>query len=1088
MTIDWIGFNSFVGMTFRLPLAGYLIAGLYGLGSIWLLVRRRQDFTRMNGAVLIGTILTAPLAAECAVLHLPNGTTLHPLLYLPPLVAATWLGVGPAVVIGALEGLTVALFVTGRLTQPFEMALVAGAIALLLNQSYRGRIGNSLRQPAVAALLVALLGAWPAILLAELLTFPTPGIAALTHASGQVWMVGLSQVAGGLIAGGILQAVLWRRPTLRPTRAAPPMAPPWERHLSSRLLFTLVPIALVAVIVLVSAIAMISYRVAIDSVLSQMRHDAATVSDGIPFFVQFGRSLILNLAKDERLLTDDAEARHTQLSEGLRTVPFFQQLIYFDAGGDPVAAYPDDSLTTLALSSEERSRARLALESGIPGETTLTTQNDGQPAVLVSFVSPINDPSTHEPGGALLGRAALNDNPVLSPVENVLGGAGETTGEGFIVDESGQILLYPMAPERQLEIIDLESASELARTEGPGRAFRLRRPDGTVQLIYLMPIEGHSDWSVAIVVLNDVVVAQAVNISLPILVILVAMAIAGFMLLIAVATRIADPLEALSEAAGRIAQGQLDSRITVAGDDEVGRLGLAFEEMRQRLKSRQSEQEKLLTVSRSVSASLELFRAMPPILSAILETTDAIGVRIALRTEGENIQSYGAGQGAAKMAPLDGQIIDLVEHEGIIVVGQLWRAEVFDTSALSPNIKALVALPLRNDTSFHGALWVGYDHEHDFEEPELTFISTLSGQAAISVANARLFAAAEGGRQRLETILQSTADGIIVCDNDGRVVLMNPAAEKIFHTRIDSARNKSAMRVIDQPELVRLLTDLREPIATLELPERDGKTYYASASTIIGAGGQIAGRVAALRDITPLKELDHIRTVYLNTAAHNIRSPLTYMRGHVTMATMMGDMNEKQRESLDKVLFGIDQITDLTNRLLRLSHLESDVKLDLTLVDVSAMLGDIRDSLEEAANERKATLKVHAASSLPLVEADAILYREAIFNFAHNAIKYSPEKGKVVVRAECDGTHITISVKDSGIGIDPEEQKQLFKAFSRIPQREGDPPKPAGTGLGLALTKAIAEAHSGSAWVQSERGKGSTFFIKLPLRQPEQEG
>jgi len=79
-------------------------------------------------------------------------------------------------------------------------------------------------------------------------------------------------------------------------------------------------------------------------------------------------------------------------------------------------------------------------------------------------------------------------------------------------------------------------------------------------------------------------------------------------------------------------------------------------------------------------------------------------------------------------------------------------------------------------------------------------------------------------------------------------------------------------------------------------------------------------------------------------------------------------------------------------------------------------------------------------------------------------------------------------VKDSGIGIDPEEQKNLFKAFSRIPHREGDPPKPRGTGLGLALTKAIADAHNGLVWVESARGKGSTFFIKLPLRQPEPKG
>lgn len=1092
MSVDWIGFDNFVGLAFELPLAGYLIAILYGGGVLWLLIRHRWDFVRLDRKHLIAlgvfTVVT-PLAAEVITLYFPGEVVLRPLLYLPLVFVGVGIGVGPATALGVLTGLTLMLFDTARLTQPMEIGLTAGIMAVVLNQRYWGQIGNWLRRPIISTPLVILIVGWPITLLAMLLTHPASGLTALSYVSAQALSTGLAQIGSGLVAAGVLHLMLWRWPSWQLAKPEVLVAPPWERHLSHRLLFTFIPLAFTGIIILVSAVAFIAHRVATDLVIDQMTQDATTAGDGIPFFIQVGRSLILNLAKDEALLTGSSEERQRYLEEGLRAVPFFQQLIFFDEMGTPISSYPDVATMGLGLSTEERTRVRFALEGGIPTEITVITHGDDR-AVFVSFVAPVGDTTVMgEPCGVIMGRAPLSANPILTLVENALGSALVPAREGFIIDEAGQILLYPNHPERQLETFNLDTAEEIGRGQGLGRAFRERQSDGTVQIVYLLPVEGHSEWAIVIIVPNDVVLEQAVHISLPILIILVMMTFAAFPLTIAITTRITVPLETLAEAAGRIAKGQLDRPIYVGGQDEVGRLGLAFEGMRQRLKGRLSEQEKLLSVSRSVSASLELFRSMPPILSAALEATDAAGVRIVLRTEGAEVQTYAAGAVAAGMASLDQQLLDLVEQEGTVVIGQLWRASgALETSSASSDIKALVALPLRSDTSFHGVLWLGYDHEHAFEESELTFISTLGGQAAVAVSNARLFAAAEGGRRRLVTILASTADAVIVTDNDGRIVLMNPAAEEIFGIRSEAARNRPILRVVDQPELVRLLTDLRNPTATLELPERDGKTLYASASTIVGGDGKITGRVAVLRDITYLKELDHMRTVFLHTVAHNIRSPLTYMRGFVNMIPLVGDVNQKQHEALDRILTGIEQINRLTTRLLDLARLESGAELDLTLVDVRAMLESICAALADAADGSQIALSVSASTNIPLLEADETLYREAVFNLVDNALKYTPEGGTVDVCVYSDGQTLTIAVEDNGIGIDPEDQRQLFRAFFRAQQREDDPPKPRGSGLGLALSRAIAEAHNGSVRVESERGKGSTFYITLPLRQPEQEG
>lgn len=1101
MSFKWFALDDGLALNTQLSVPGLIIALICALILTLFWIRRRHDFaglTMRQWAALAAIVVIAPFAALFASLTIqsylfaPFNIMIYSVALLPLVVAAVWLGAGPAAFVGAVTGLAWAFTSSGRITQPLEVGLLGAAAGTLLNLAYRGNPARWLRQPLLAMVLSAVFVGWPLVLLGIFATNNGPGFVGLERTLQALIpsLVGMLITAG--FAGLILQFVMMWRPRWRPIQEHELQTAPWDRHLSHRILFTLIPLTIVVILVLVGVVALASYRVATRLVVDQMARDAANAGSNIPFFTQVGRSLIHDLAAGSELTTADSDEVESILEERLRAVPFFQQLVYLDASQQTVGTYPPLS-SEFTVSAVETEAIRIALEEGIPAEVTVYSEETSATA-SVSFLAPMLNPETGDPAGVLLGSTALDTNPILSPVVTVLESGFVGSGEGFIINEQNRILLYPAHPEREQEVFQLRPSSELSATGREGSAFRQREEAGTQTLVYIMPVQGQSGWSVVVTVPDEVVLTLAAQIALPMLLLLLTLAAAAFPLTVVVMRRITDPLGQLLTAADALGQGDLGRPVEVAGEDEIGRLGEAFEQMRVRLRDRLDELERLLRVSRSVASSLELFRAMPPILNSALEVTNALGVRVVVRQGGSQpVQSYASGEAAAVMASLDEQLLELVERQGTVVISQLWRASgSLDTTALPSRVQALMALPLRSDTSFHGVFWLAYDHEHSFEQAEMTFLSTLAGQAAVAIANARLFGEAQEERRKLEAVLESTADAMIVADNQGCIALLNPAAEKQLGLRAEEVRGRPAEQVIELQEMARLLTSLQEPVSVLEIPGPRGKTLLASVSTIVGHDGSITGRVAVMRDITALKELDNIKTVFLRIVSHDLRSPLTYMRGYLSMLPLTGELNDRQQEAIEKVTHGIDSISLLSERLLYLSRLQfgDEAQLELSMVDVETLINEVLAEQENSARQRNVSIKLVAEDRLPLLAADKMLYRQAVANLINNAVKYTPEGGEVTIRAaqvrDNNATQITVSVTDNGIGIREEDQPRLFEAFFRVPQREGEPPRPRGSGLGLALVKAIATAHGGSVGVDSEFGGGSTFHISVPVRKVDE--
>jgi signal transduction histidine kinase len=254
------------------------------------------------------------------------------------------------------------------------------------------------------------------------------------------------------------------------------------------------------------------------------------------------------------------------------------------------------------------------------------------------------------------------------------------------------------------------------------------------------------------------------------------------------------------------------------------------------------------------------------------------------------------------------------------------------------------------------------------------------------------------------------------------------------------------------------------------------------------ADGRQVGRVCVLRDVTRFKELDTLKSEFVSTVSHDLRSPLTLMRGYATMLEMVGNLNEEQQKYLQRMSVGVDSMTRLVNNLLDLGRIEAGVDLNLEMVPLRRLLHKVVESLQVAAAHKQVELAVlFAEEAEPVVEADAGLIEQAVHNLVENAVKYTLEGGRVTaaLRVVDGGQNAVIEVRDTGIGIAPPDQLRLFERFYRVAHRETR--KQRGSGLGLAIVKSIVERHNGRVWVESELDRGSTFTVVLPLKQFQAE-
>ncbi len=355
----------------------------------------------------------------------------------------------------------------------------------------------------------------------------------------------------------------------------------------------------------------------------------------------------------------------------------------------------------------------------------------------------------------------------------------------------------------------------------------------------------------------------------------------------------------------------------------------------------------------------------------------------------------------------------------------------------------------------------------------------------------------EEEREKLETVLQSIGEGVIVLDSENRVVMVNRRVSEIFgvpsktlagaglEVLIGQVRHRLVNRDAVDEKMGQLKQDpSRVDEIVLELDGPGGQAVRLFCTPMRGADGKVLGRIATSLDLSREREVERLKVEFLSTISHELRTPLTSIKGSLGLIRggAVGAVSADMRELLDIALTNADRLIGVINDILDIFQLErGEMRIRPGPMSLAKSIQQAVHAVANQAELHKISIEAHLPEDLPSVRGDPRRVEQVLVNLLSNAIKFSPAERKVVVSAGCDNQMVVVSVQDFGRGMSREFQSRLFSKFEHAQSaltRESQ-----GAGLGLAICRHIVDMHGGRIWVESEEGVGTTFYFSLPAAE-----
>ena len=353
----------------------------------------------------------------------------------------------------------------------------------------------------------------------------------------------------------------------------------------------------------------------------------------------------------------------------------------------------------------------------------------------------------------------------------------------------------------------------------------------------------------------------------------------------------------------------------------------------------------------------------------------------------------------------------------------------------------------------------------------------------------------ESERQRLDSVLRHMSDGVIATDRRGRIVIMNTAALDILNLKSEKVIGFPLLSILPLEEKVTFRELLETQHERLIHLEEDGEDSIVQCefSVIQRESGFISGLVCVLTDVTEQQKIDRERRNFVSNVSHELRTPLTSIKSY-TEALVDGAWENKEIAPgfLKVIETETDRMMRMITDLLNLSRMDQNrLALEKEFINMNELVVHIVNRFEmvlqsEPYRDKNYRILTDITQRDLWVELDQDKITQVLDNIINNAIKYSPDGGRIIVRLMETHTDIIVSVSDEGLGISRKDIPHLFDRFYRVDKARSR--AMGGSGLGLAIAQEVIQLHGGKIWVNSIENKGSTFFVSLPYIPFEEDG
>ncbi len=508
------------------------------------------------------------------------------------------------------------------------------------------------------------------------------------------------------------------------------------------------------------------------------------------------------------------------------------------------------------------------------------------------------------------------------------------------------------------------------------------------------------------------------------------------------------------------------------------------------------QRDYLLEISRAMTSRLDLGE----VLRLILETaTELVGGQVGLIALVQADKSYRitAGYGLSKQVwPL---LEPLFEDISASTLDPLQQAipnlqrqlnQIARTAGIV--LQQTVGLPMTVNDALVGVIYVFRREGAAFSIADRRVLAAFAGQAAIAVHNAKLYYQITQEKRRLDAIIEHSGDGVMILNPDYQITVFNRALATMTGIPAQDAIGRFCWEVLvaQDPAQDRSVCKLCPPAgcqqghnASVEgdLIRPDGirVTLGITYSPLMDSDNQLVNIIANVRDITHFRETEEMKSTFISVISHELKTPVALIKGYAsTLRRKDAHWDEETlHESLAVIEEESDRLAGLIDNLLDVSRLQSSqLELDKTDIRLDKMaertVNDFRTQTE------RHTFELDFPPDFPPVQADHERLRQVLTNLISNAIKYSPDGGRIMLSGRYDDEFVYLAVTDEGIGIPPNDRERIFERFYRVESALSR--RTQGAGLGLYLVKSVIDAHRGRIWVDSDLGKGSTFVFTLP--------